>query len=139
MWKRMHSITVSDIEPSQIWGIWSDINNRHLWDLDIEWARLEGPFATGSKIRFKPKGGPRLSMAIVQCEENKGFTDCYKIPFARLYGIHQMEKVSEGLCIKTTIIVEGLLGWLLRKIVAEKVAEELQEQTDMLIKLARAS
>ena len=47
-----------------------------------------------------------------------------------------MESTKEGLKIITSIKVEGLLGWFLRKIVAEKVAAEVPEQTAMLIKLA---
>lgn len=136
MWIKTYSITVPAIEPRQIWKIWSDINNRPQWDLDTEWAELNGPFEVGAVFRFKPKGGPKLSMRITECVPNQSFTDCFKIPFARLYGIHQMESTKEGLKIITSIKVEGLLGWLLRKIVAEKVAAEVPEQTAMLIKLA---
>ena len=136
MWVKTHSITVAGIEPQQIWKIWSDINNRPQWDLDTEWAELNGPFEKGAVFRFKPKGGPKLSMTITECIPNQRFTDCFKIPFARLYGSHYMESTSEGLKITTTIKVVGLLGWLLRKIVAEKVAAEVPEQTAMLIKIA---
>jgi len=104
--------------------------------LDTEWAELNEPFEAGAVFRFKPKGGPKLSMRITECVPNQSFTDCFKIPFARLYGIHQMELTNEGLKIITSIKVEGLLGWLLRKIIAEKVAAEVPEQTAMLIKLA---
>lgn len=136
MWIKSHSVTVSDIEPAQIWKIWSDINNRPLWDLDTEWTELKGEFKQGAVFRFKPKGGPKLSMTITECVPNRCFTDCFKVPFARLYGIHKMNLTAEGLQISTSIKVEGFLGWFLRKIIAEKVAAEVPEQTDMLIKLA---
>lgn len=136
MWTKTHSTTAPGIEPYQIWKIWSDINNRHQWDLDLEWAELKGPFEADAVFRFKPKGGPRLSMKITECIPNQSFTDCYKIPFARLLGIHKMEPTKEGLKITTTIKVEGPLGWFLRKIIAEKVAAEVPEQTAMLIQLA---
>lgn len=135
MWIKTHSKDVTGIEPNQIWQVWSDINKRPLWDLDTEWAELKGPFKEGAVFRFKPVGGPKLSMTITECIPNKRFTDCFKIPFARMYGIHHVEKINDGSRISTTIKVEGPLGWLLRKIVAEKVAAELPEQTDALIKL----
>jgi hypothetical protein len=47
-----------------------------------------------------------------------------------------MESTQEGLKITTSIKVVGLLGWLLRKMAAEKVAAEVPEQTAMLVKLA---
>lgn len=137
MWTKTHSITVTDVTPAQIWKVWSDINNRPQWDLDTEWAELQGPFEQGAVFRFKPKGGPKLSMTITECEINRRFTDCFKIPFARLYGTHQMESTNEGLRIITSIKVEGPLGWVLRKLVGEKVAAEVPEQTEMCIKLAR--
>lgn len=136
MWIQSHSIIASGVKPEQIWKVWSDINNRPRWDLDIEWAELKGPFEKGAVFRFKPKGGPKLSMTITECIQNQCFTDCFKIPFARLYGRHEMEMTSEGIKITTSIKVVGLLGWLLRKMVAEKVAAEVPEQTAMLIKIA---
>ena len=66
MWIKTHSITVPGMEPYQIWKIWSDINNRPQWDLDTEWAELNGPFEVGAVFRFKPKGGPKLSMSITE-------------------------------------------------------------------------
>lgn len=136
MWIKTHSMTVPQLEARQVWKIWSDINNRPQWDLDTEWAELNGPFETGAIFYFKPKGGPKLSMTITECIPNQTFTDCFKIPFARLYGRHHMEPTQEGLKITTTIKVVGLLGWLLRKLVAEKVAAEVPGQTAMLVKLA---
>ena len=136
MWIKTHSITALNVTPHQIWKIWSDINNRPLWDLDTECAELNGSFEVGAVFHFKPKGGPKLAMTITECTPNQSFTDCFKMPFARLYGIHKMETTQEGLKIITSIKVEGLLGWFLRKIVAEKVAAEVPEQTAMLIKLA---
>ena len=136
MWIKTHSTIVKNISPEQIWAIWSDINNRPAWDLDTEWAELKGPFKEGAVFRFKPKGGPKLSMTITECTPNMSFTDCYKFPFARLYGAHSMQKVPEGLQITVSIKITGALGFLLRKIVGEKVAADVPAQTEELIKLA---
>lgn len=139
MWNKTYTKVITGINPEQIWKIWSDINNRPQWDTDTEWAELIGPFEKGAIFYFKPKGGPKLSMEITECTPLQSFTDCFKfpfLPFARLYGIHQMERTSEGLRITTSIKVEGLFGWMLKKCIAEKVAAELPAQTEMMIKLA---
>jgi hypothetical protein len=138
MWIKTHSVTVNNIEPARIWQIWSDIPNRGKWDLDTEWARINGPFVKGAIFYMKPKGGPKIKMEITECVPNAVFTDCFRIPFARMYGIHQMETSKEGLHLNTSIKVEGLLGWVLRKLVAEKVADEMPAQTEKLIQLARS-
>ena len=136
MWIKSYSTVAPGIQPYQVWAIWSDINNRPLWDIDTEWAKIRGPFKKGGRFHFKPKGGPVLSMTITDCIPNKIFTDCFKIPFARLYGIHEMEQTSKGLKLTTSIKIEGCLGWLLRKVVGEKIVAGLPEQTAMFIQLA---
>lgn len=136
MWIKTHSAIAKNITREKIWAIWSDINNRPAWDLDTEWAELKGPFKEGAVFRFKPKGGPRLSMTITECTPNVSFTDCYKFPFARLYGSHSMKIVPEGLQITVSMKTTGALGFLLRKIVGEKVAADVPAQTKELIKLA---
>lgn len=137
MWQKTHSIFVNNLKAENIWKIWSDISRRTEWDTDTEWAELKGPFEQGAVFKFKPKGGPTLSMTITESVPNQVFTDCFKIPFAKMYGIHRMQQVGNDLNIMTTIKVEGPLGWFLRKLVAEKVVAELPEQTMALINLAR--
>ena len=137
MWIQTHSTVAKDIAPEQIWAIWSDINKRSAWDLDTEWAELKTPFEQGAIVRFKPKGGPKLSMTITECAVNQSFTDCFKMPFARLYGSHAMKKIGNDLEITVSIKITGILGFLLRKIIGEKVARDVPAQTEELIKLAR--
>ena len=67
MWQQTHSMTVTAVTAEQIWSVWVDINHRHLWDLDIEWARIMGEFEQGAVFHFKPKGGPKLAMTITEC------------------------------------------------------------------------
>jgi hypothetical protein len=136
MWIETHTMIAPGLQPEQVWKVWSDINNRPQWDLDTEWAELKGPFEKGARFYFKPKGGKKLSMTITECIPNQGFTDCFKFPGARLFGIHSMEVINEDLKISTSIKVEGILGWFLWTFVGKKVAAELPEQTAMLIKIA---
>lgn len=136
MWIQTHKTVSKNVTAKQIWTIWSDINARHLWDLDTEWARLDEPFQEGSVFQFKPKGGPKLSMTITECTPLVSFTDCFKAPLCKLYGIHSMKETKDGLEITTSIKITGVLGFLLRKIIGEKVAGEVPAQTQELIKLA---
>ena len=136
MWIKTHSILAPNLSPDQVWEIWSDVNKRPLWDLDTEWARLNGSFETGAIFQMKPKGGPIIKMEITECIPNQCFTDCYRFFLSRLYGIHRMEETKDGLLLTTSIKVVGPLGWLLRKLIGEKVAAEVPEQTEALIKLA---
>ncbi len=44
MWTKTYSTLAKDLKPSQIWKVWSDMSLRPSWDLDTEWAKLDGPF-----------------------------------------------------------------------------------------------
>ncbi len=138
MWQQSYSTTVKGLKPTQIWKIWADVSNRHLWDDDIEWAKADGPFENGTKIAMKPKGWPKVvNMEIVVSVLNQAFTDRTTFFGAILDGIHTMEETSEGLKLTTTIKVTGPLGFLWRKIVAEDIVKTLPHQSALLIEAAK--
>jgi hypothetical protein len=46
--------------------------------------------------------------------------------------VHEMEDTDEGLKLKSTIRVEGVLGWLWKRIVAQGVADGVPQQMEAL-------
>lgn len=76
-------------------------------------------------------------MHIIECTVNKSFTDVCKFPLAKLYGIHKIEILLEGLKLTTTIIVKGLLSWFWSKVVAKDIVATLLHQTGLLVNIAR--
>lgn len=137
-WEKTHTIKVKGIVKGQIWRVWEDVNQWHLWDTDIEFARMDGAFQTGNVFRLKPKGGPQVKIRLVRVEKDRAFTDVTRFPLAKMYGIHEMNDTREGLEIRHTVRVEGPLGFLWKKIVAEKVAAGLEEQAQKMIERAKA-
>jgi hypothetical protein len=137
MWTQTHSIKVRGVTPQQIWKVWSDISIRHLWDLDTEWAKIEGPFQAGASFQMKVKDGPTIKMQITESIPNVKFTDSCRFPLGKLYGEHWIEPHGDELLLSTTIRIEGILGYFWRKIIGEKVAAGVPEQTQMLIALAK--
>lgn len=136
MWTKSHSIVTRDVTKQQMWNLFADVNNWHTWDTGIEFAKLEGKFEKGNHFMFQPKGGPKLKIGIVEAVENKKFTDFTKFPLAKMYGEHTFEDTSNGLKITTTMKVEGLLGFLWVKIVAQKIADALPADMKEQIKAA---
>jgi hypothetical protein len=136
MWTKSHSIVTNEVTKQQMWNLFADVNNWHTWDTGIEFAKLEGKFEKGNHFMFQPKGGPKLKIGIVEAVENKNFTDFTKFPLAKMYGEHTFEDTSNGLKITTTMKVEGLLGFLWVKIVAQKIADALPADMKEQIKAA---
>jgi hypothetical protein len=133
MWSRTHSTTVRGLGAAQLWRVWTDVNQWHTWQPDIEYARLDGAFAAGRTFVLKPKGGPKVKIEIVAAEPGSRFTDLTRFPGARMYGNHEFVVRDDGLEIRTTIRVEGPLGFGWRKIVAEGIASGMAEQTERLL------
>src|SRR3990167_7144544 len=115
MWSKTYSTTVTNLKPYQVWMVWSDISKRHLWDLDTEWAKIDGAFKTGAIFKIKIKNGPVIKMQITDCIPNEKFTDFFKFPLAKMYGIHWMEEIDGVLHLHTSIKIEGPLSFLWRK------------------------
>lgn len=137
MWQVTHSLVVQDVDKTAIWSAWSDVNNWHVWDTDIEHAKLNGDFRAGSSFVLRPKGGPNVNIRLERADPLVGYTDVTVFPLARMYGVHDMVETPEGLRLTITIRVEGILGWLWRKIVAQKVADEAPSQMLALATFAR--
>lgn len=137
MWTKSHSILTNEVTKEQMWKLFADVNNWHTWDNGVEFAKIDGKFEKGNHFIFQPKGGPKLKIGIVEATENKSFTDCTKFPLAKMYGEHTFEETTNGLKLTTTMKVEGLLGFVWRKIVAQKIVEALPVDMQQQIQTAK--
>jgi hypothetical protein len=137
-WEKTHKITVKGVSKRQIWKVWEDVNQWHLWDADIEYAKLNSPFQLGNKFELKPKGGPKVKIELVEVDPENSFTDLTRFPLARMYGIHQMQETHDGIEVGHTVRSEGPLSFLWKKIVAEKVAAGIEEQAQKMIERAQS-
>ena len=138
MWSKTYTASVKSLKAETVWKIWTDINQWHTWLKDLEFARLEGEFKEGNIFQLKPKGGPLVKIRLISVQKNREFTDLTKFPLAKMYGSHEFLEKNGELQIKTTISIEGPLAFLWRKLVAQGVADGLEEQTGWLIEKARS-
>ncbi len=137
MWSKSHSKRVKGVRPGDAWRVWTDVNRWHTWQSDIEYAKLDGDFEVGNSFKLKPKGGPAVSIEIVKVDPGRQFTDLTRFPGARMFGSHEFISHGDELEIRTTMSIEGVLSFLWKKIVAEKIADGMPEQTEALIAQAR--
>jgi hypothetical protein len=68
MWTRSYSKIYQGIRKEDVWRLWSDVNQWHLWDPDIEYGRMSAPFLTGNSFVFKPKGMSEVTLHLVEVE-----------------------------------------------------------------------
>ena len=50
MWSKTYSKKVQGLKAEQVWKIWTDLNQWHTWQSDIEYAKLEGEYLERMKL-----------------------------------------------------------------------------------------
>jgi len=137
MWSKTYIQKVSGLNAEQLWKVWTDVNQWHTWQDDIEYAKLDGEFSAGQSISFKPKGGSEIKIELTRVEPNQTFVDLTRFPLAKMYDTHEIIEQGGQLEVKTTISMDGILAPLWRKLVAEEIANSLKAQTERLIERAK--
>jgi hypothetical protein len=139
MWSSTYSRTITGVSRQRVWDTWTDVDSWPVWQDDVEYAHLEGSFSEGSVISFKPKGGPKVRIELVDVQAPSRFVDVTRFPLARMVDVHELEETALGLEIRNTLRMEGPLAFVWRKLVGEGVAKSLPDQTTSLVEHARSA
>ncbi|WP_419771409.1 MAG: hypothetical protein ACNI3C_06350 [Candidatus Marinarcus sp.] len=128
---------VEGISKDKIFNIWSDINNWHKFNHGIISAELHGEFKEGNHFVLFLKNNKKVKIQIFKIEKNKSFTDVTSLPFAKIYGIHEMIEKDDKLEISASVEIEGALSFLWERIVGKKIVDKLEDDMMSLIGLAK--
>lgn len=139
MWVKRHSKIYQGVKKEVIWRLRKDVNNWPKWHDDLEYCKMDGPFAVGNHFMLKPKGVRAVKIELVEIEEGKKFTDCTKFFGAKMFDTHVVEEVADGLRVTNILKVTGPLTWLWVKLVAKNVAATVPKENDILVELARVN
>jgi hypothetical protein len=139
MWTSSCSKVFKSINKEAIWQRWSDVNTWHEWIPNIESCRLDKPFASGNSFTLKPKGSPEVTVKLLNVKREHTFTGCTRFFGATMYDIHEMHQDPQGIRLTVTLKVMGPLGFLWRKLVAEKIEANLPTLLKNLAGLAGAT
>ena len=129
---------IKGVSKEDIYALWSNVNDWASWNSDIESAKLEGAFEEGSYFTMVLVGGQKVRIQLFKIESNKMFTDVTTFPLAKMYGIHEIIEKEDELELRATIKIEGLLSFVWKKLVANKIANKLGEDMDRLIQVAKS-
>lgn len=133
-WKHEERVPTT-ARPDRIWELWSRPETWREWDDEVEWARLDGPFAEGTPGELKPKGGPRVRFTLRSVEVGRGFSDRAHLPLTSLDFIHELA----GGCLVHRVEMRGLLTPLFRRVIGIKVERGLRASMTRLVRMAEAA
>lgn len=136
MWTKSHSITTKEATKEQMWKLFTDINNWHVWNNEIEFAKLDGKFEAGNHYLIQPKNGRIVKVELLEVVDNKHCLEFGAFPLAKMYYDHILEETSSGLKITSTITMKGLLSFLWIQLVVKKIAATMPAHVHEQIKVA---
>lgn len=84
------------------------------------------------------KNKKTVKIKIHEIVKDKKFVDLTVFPFAKMYGEHEIVEKNGALVLVYTIKISGLLSNLWKRLVAQKVADKLQDDMESFIKLAQS-
>jgi hypothetical protein len=128
---------VEGVTKEAIYNIWKDINNWHKFNHGINYAKLEGEFKEGNSFILVLKNGKEVTIKLYKIEPYKSFTDVTVFPLAKMYGEHIMIENDGKIQLTSNVKIEGVLSFLWKKIVGDKVVAKLGADMDSLIALAK--
>ena len=108
-----HSVTTS-ASPDDIWNVWTNVSEWHLWDKGLQSASLEGSFKLGAVGKLVSLNGTTSRFTITEFNDRRSYTFSTALPFARLNVQRFFESSSKKSSPETRFTHEvwfdGLLG-----------------------------
>lgn len=110
------------------------------WNSDIEWVRLDGPFAEGASGTLKPKGGPKVRFVVEQLVPGEEFVDVSKLFGARLVFAHHVRETADGgSAVQVDISITGGLAPLWKLVLGGGIRGSAQNDLDALVRVVETS
>jgi polyketide cyclase/dehydrase/lipid transport protein len=129
----------------QIWAAYEDVPGWTRWDHELDFCRLEGPFAQGSEGVLKPRGGPVSRFVLTAVEPGRSFADRTMLPhawlpLAALEFEHQLTPLATGSTrIEHTVRISGILGPVVARLLGPKLVAGLPTAVRSLAALAASA
>lgn len=130
----------STAPPPAFFERWADMATWPEWNLDVDWVRLDGPFAQGATGTLKPKGGPKVRFVVESLVQDKEFDDVSRLAGARLTFAHRVTETAGGGCtVHVQITMSGPLAWLWKRILGKGLRSSVQPDLERLARVVEAA
>ena len=122
----------SSAPASAFFERWADVATWPEWNTDTAWVRLDGPFATGTTGRLKPKGGPAVRFVVERLSAEE-FVDVSRLVGARLTFGHRVTVLpGGGTRVDVAVTLTGPLRRLWNAVLGRDIAASVQPDLDRL-------
>lgn len=146
MWRFEHTVETGAPREA-VWRLWEDVPGWKERDEGLDWARLDGPFATGTRGVLKPRGvvgaiHVRLAppFELEEVVPHESFTLAQRIPLGRMRTHHQLEETDAGLRrVTQRVEISGPLAPLFARLIGRSLAGGLPRSMRRLANIAEGA
>lgn len=115
-------------DPAEVWKIWTDVANWPRWDVSKEMARLDGPFAPGTRGWAKQRGNLGGPFTITAVEPERSWVSECPLPLGKIVFGHTIEPQEDGRVLVTKDVeVHGGFTGMFRLLFAAKMRRDITE------------
>lgn len=107
--------------PETVFAIYADVAGWPAWDPDTRAARIDGPFADGTRGRLAPAKGFPVPMRLSSVEPGRGFTVVSPVLFSTMVFTHALRPAPAGVHVTHGVAFHGPFAWFLRRLVGPRV------------------
>lgn len=130
----------TDVPAEAFFDRWADMATWPTWNTDTEWARLDGPFQTGSTGALKPKGGPTTKFVLASVVPGREFIDVSLLVGARLTFEHLVSEETDGrTTVSVRVTLAGPLAFFWNAVLGKGIAQGLAADLGRLEAAARTA
>ncbi len=129
--------TAKKATPHDLWALWADLDRRTAWDSDLDTISSPEPFGLGQKGEVTLKGQPVRKFEVIECEEDKRYTDRFFLPGGgKMDWHHTLLQTPEGVEVKWDVQVHGPTAFILAPIMRSILQKALPGVVEKFIELA---
>lgn len=130
---------IAKASAKNVWDIWTDVPSWPIWDHDLEWSLLNGPFKIGTEGHLKPKGWFTSKFCLIAVEEEKCHIDKIVMPMTEITFNHFVTPYNNlEVHIIHRVEVCGLLAPLLWITIRQALKKEMPHAVTRLALLAES-
>lgn len=97
--------------PTEVWRIWSDVNNWPQWNPDMNESRLNSPLKLGATGMINTKSGGRHDVVVTHFEEGRSFElESTALPGTKMAIRASIEPIPNGSRMTQGFEPRGLLA-----------------------------
>ncbi|MBL4587779.1 hypothetical protein JKY79_00350 [Candidatus Babeliales bacterium] len=137
MWMHHYTKVYKGIAQEDIWKIWTDINNWHLWFPEVKSSTLQDSFSVNTLFSVTLKNDSKSLYRIVKKFDGYKFISIKKFFGAKLYDTRALDTSIEGIRLVRTVVLSGPLSWLWKYKVSKDIFYKTSIELESLAFYAR--